>query len=113
MKKTLYTVFVIHTVLILFVLWSDVTSPGEDWSWGLAFFIDFPLSILLQGILGFIEDHYLRSASLANPYKVVVASQFIMYVFIGGAWWLGIVMLVRKLVVKLKSLNLISRNDGS
>jgi hypothetical protein len=95
-KRLISVVVVLHSLCIGYVLWSDVTTKGEDWSWALAFFLDFPISVGFYRLLDLVR----RSYSLAP--NAFVAVQTATHLVVGGLWWTLLVMLVRGAVRRLR-----------
>jgi hypothetical protein len=100
MTKWIYWILVVHSPIIVYVLWSDLTTPGEDWSWSLAFFTDFPLSIAFYGFFGLVEEHVFRNR-ISDPHSAIVTLQFLTHLIVGGTWWLALVTLIRRLIYLL------------
>ena len=92
MKRLFAIVAIIHTLLLLLVYWSDISNPGEDWSWMAAFLLDFPISIGIHAILHTIEQHLVTiNGSLGL---------LLMHTVVGGIWWYSIVLVVRTIFRK-------------
>jgi len=68
---------------------SDISNPGEDWSWMTAFFMDFPVSIGIHEILRFAEENTLIKNSAFGL--------LLIHTVVGGMWWFGIAFGLRKI----------------
>jgi hypothetical protein len=90
LKKLSPVVFGAHSLVIVLVLWSDLAHTGEDYSWALAFFLDFPVSIGFHGLSRLV------SAQLFTAYI------FLLHLVLGGLWWIAIVQLFRWLITKIR-----------
>jgi hypothetical protein len=95
MKRIIILVMTFHTFFLLLVYWGDVSNHGEDWSWMAAFFLDFPLSIWIHEALRIVE----RTVSLGSD----ALGLLVLHAIVGGLWWVGIVLVIRKILLKKRS----------
>jgi len=92
MKRLIFLVLAIHTFVIFLVFWSDISNPGEDWSWMAAFFLDFPLSIGIHKFLHLVEQTTLLGSDALGL--------LITHAIVGGVWWVGIATCIRMVFLR-------------
>ena len=92
LKHMFLIAFVLHAIIIFMIYLSDISNPGEDWSWMAAFFLDFPASIGIHWLLRLTEEHALLNTNSCGL--------FISHTIIGGAWWYVIVVGIRMVFTK-------------
>jgi len=102
-KRSIYIAIAVHTLIILYVLWCDLTIKGENWSWLITFFADFPLSMALYPILNFVSERYLSSGAYGDSYTAFSIIKFATHLVIGGAWWVAVTLFVGRAFARIRS----------